>query len=479
MQADRCGLFAHLHHRQGGPLPTALALLIAHQRNEVRALFAARHPGPSCAGSADPVEATRRSLAQRRGVVHGAAFASRTLRAAVDAVMPTPAGVRLVHVTAGARPRRRHVLALALAAEAAAGSGTPVAGACVVHVDASVPARAGAPDLVIHDVSAACLDKRRRVPDLLDAYLSAVSEAPAVDIGPHCRAPEPCPYQSRCWAPYGERTIYHVARLSGAEREILRGAGFLRIDDVPEGSTLVGTAGRSALDLARRERVSIDVAGLRGALANLRVPLAYLDLEFATPTVPLVDGMRPFEPLAFQYSCHVDVAGSVRHDGHLHRRDGDPRPALARSLATTLAPIVAAGGSVVVFDAGAERRLLEDLARAVPDRGATLRAAAARTWDLLRVVRDHVHHYALRNELRLSRVVDVIARPGAAGGGRDAAEPGAVPVANGVEAQWLWRRLRSGDSDDPTRDAAALERYCAGDSAGMLQVTRVLRSWCA
>lgn len=51
-------------------------------------------------------------------------------------------------------------------------------------------------------------------------------------------------------------------------------------------------------------------------MSRWRFPLHFIDFETSTVALPFYKGMRPYEPVAFQFSHHVmEVDGSVRHDG--------------------------------------------------------------------------------------------------------------------------------------------------------------------
>jgi hypothetical protein len=51
-------------------------------------------------------------------------------------------------------------------------------------------------------------------------------------------------------------------------------------------------------------------------MSRWRFPLHFIDFETCTVALPFYKGMRPYEPLAFQFSHHIiDADGSVRHDG--------------------------------------------------------------------------------------------------------------------------------------------------------------------
>ncbi|MBK1730182.1 DUF2779 domain-containing protein [Halorhodospira halophila] len=110
-----------------------------------------------------------------------------------------------------------------------------------------------------------------------------------------------------------------------------------------------------------------------------------MDFETAQPALPRYPGTSPFQALPFQFSCHIQRAPGVapEHTDFLATADTDPRRPLAEALLNALGD----RGSIVVYSSF-ERRVLGELADALPDLAEPLAALQDRLWDLLRVVRD-------------------------------------------------------------------------------------------
>lgn len=386
------------------------------------------------------------------------------VRARVDGMRRLGDGWLLEVIAAGTRARAHHVRRLALAGRLAAGEGLLIRRSAVVHVRHRRGSEAQDPLLQSRDVSAAARMEQRRLPLRLQAAAASLRSAlePRTGIGAHCHRPRTCPFLAHCWSAYGEHSLLKVPDLRRATRSALRSAGWSDVRDLPPQPAGLTPHEQEALDDARSGRVRIDPQALRRGLAQLDAPVAYLDLEFATPAAPWLPGTEPFQPVPFQFSLHIeDGQGDVKQYEHLHRDPrADPRPALAGALATGLA----GAATIVVYDAAAERLLLNELAEVVPASAAPLRRAAERTWDLLALVRAAVRHPGFGAAWGLKRVAATLA-PGSYEG---------VDLPDGLAAQAAWRQLlRSGD--DGLADA--LKRYCGADSRAMLSIVRVLRGW--
>ena len=99
-------------------------------------------------------------------------------------------------------------------------------------------------------------------------------------------------------------------------------------------------------------------------LQTLQYPLYYLDFESINPAIPIFDGTRPYQQIAFQFSLHV-----VEHEGaepvhHMFLAEGtdDPRPEFMRRLKE----ILGESGSIVVYNAGFEKGILRACTEALP-----------------------------------------------------------------------------------------------------------------
>jgi Domain of unknown function(DUF2779) len=64
-------------------------------------------------------------------------------------------------------------------------------------------------------------------------------------------------------------------------------------------------------------------AGLRPIMADWKYPLHFLDFETTTPSLPFHKGLKPYQMMGFQFSCHhLHADGTITHDEFLA---ADPR----------------------------------------------------------------------------------------------------------------------------------------------------------
>lgn len=465
-----------VHAPGEGSMQAGLDRYLAEQRADLRALLRQRFVQTSRSDA--EVGAMRggrvrtlAALARGEPLIFDATFEAQVecdppaapplrLRGRVDVLERTEDGWTMAILAAGTRVRAHHVRRLALARLAGEETGIAAGGASVMHVERRPPSSAGTAPLRATDVTERSAQESRRLQRLLPAVAAslAAQAEPKTVIGGHCHRPRRCPFVDHCWPEVGAGGIYQVWGLRGATRRALRSAGWLRLDQIPTDVPGLSPDERRTIRDARAGTVRVEHGELRSALERLRPPIAYLDLEFATPAVPWVDGMAPFEPLPFQFSVDIEEG-----DGHLRHAEGlvlepgtDPRPVLARALAGALED----ASSIVVYDATAEGPLLAGLQAYAP----VLGPAAERLWDLLEVVRGTLRHPGFGARWDLKQVAATLAPESYLG----------VQLADGLAAQALWRRMlrradRAGEAD--------LRHYCAADSRAMVEVVRVLRGW--
>lgn len=144
-----------------------------------------------------------------------------------------------------------------------------------------------------------------------------------------------------CWseiyklteADFNEGTVLDVFRFRGKDKLISDGR--VRISSISSDDIVV-KEDRDKLTLSQRQMLQVkgipieeDRGGywiseklLRREIANWKFPYHFIDFETSTVALPFHAGMKPYEPVAFQYSHHVMYAdGRVEHAGQFLMTD--------------------------------------------------------------------------------------------------------------------------------------------------------------
>ena len=290
----------------------------------------------------------------------------------------------------------------------------------------------------------------------------AESAAPAIAPGDHCFTPYNCPYYTHCTRDLAqpEHGIGELPRLGKASRSDLEAAGVEEIEDIPDSFPL-SYLQRIVRTAVRQGRIQVH-GNLGNALTPIKPPVRHLDFETFAPAIPRFAGTRPYDAIPFLFSVHTEHDGQPpAHADYLHEGDDDPRPPLAERLLDALGE----EGTICVYS-GYERRMLRELAAAVPRRAAALAAVEARLFDLLPVVRNCCYHPDFRGSFSIKSVLPVLA-PGLGYGD--------LAVADGSLAAALYQRALANDNvAERQQTFAALRAYCQRDILATLELRKAL-----
>jgi len=269
---------------------------------------------------------------------------------------------------------------------------------------------------------------------------------------------------ARCWAtlpPHHVSTLYAMSRRALELDE----QGYRTIHDLP-GDVPLGPIADRQRRAVREGRLIVEPT-LAGALEVFVPPIAFLDFETVGLPVPAWDGCHPYDAVPVQFSCHVQEAdGRVTHHEWLAEGPEDPRPALAERL------IRACDGArtVVAYNAGFERRCIEQMAEALPGLAAPLLSIVARLVDLLQVVRNHVYHPDFAGSFGLKSVLPALVP--------DLRYDNLAIADGGTASLELERLLFQGHWLEPEAKEqlrSDLLRYCHQDTWGLVKLLKRLR----
>lgn len=415
-------LWLEIHRPELAAPPEPVRRAAMAEGVRVGVLARERHPGGVLVAETSGAErATRAALASGAPAVFEAAFRGRGARIRADLLVRLASGgFELVEVKASTRVRAEHELDLALQLVVARAAGVAIDEASVLHLDRGYRHEGGPLDLErlfvrrplgAERMATLTAEVEQRLADL--APVAGGERPPDVAVGDHCERPRRCPFHEIC---HGERP----------------------------------TPAAIAPD-AFRARVS-DHA--RDAIRRVAPPLRVLDVEAFAPAIPLFPGTRPYEPLPFLWAIATLGADGEATD----TRDDlvppgiDPR----RPFATSLVAAAGDGGTILTYG-DFERRLVRDLAAALPELAGRLEAVAGRIVDL------HALLGGVPLDPFLPRNRPARGKP--------------APIRDGGEAAAAYAELARGgvpEEEVPARERR-LREYCRRDVAALAALHRWLR----
>ncbi|MBN2577113.1 MAG: DUF2779 domain-containing protein [Deltaproteobacteria bacterium] len=413
-------------------------------------------------------ELSRAALAERRPLFEAGFIAGRAY-ARADVLVPV--GRKqwdLVEVKSSTKVKEEHIPDVALQRHVYEGAGLDIRRCSVMHIDRAYVRRGGldprklfARTEVTEEVEevggdvAGNLDEMARVVDQ--------PQPPKVKIGPHCFAPYECPLQDLCWKALPKHNVFSLTRVGNQAFDWYH-RGFLRLQDLPRDEVATG---KQAIQMAaiRSGRPHVEREAIGGFLDRIEYPLYLLDFETVGPALPLWNGSRPYQQVPFQFSLHVVEAPGGKPSHHAHLAEGrvDPRPEILARLKNLLDK----RGSIVAYNAKFESQVLEESTEAYPAFAAWWKRAEPRMVDLLVPFRNF--HYYHPDQLGHASLKNVL--PALTGRSYEGME-----IAEGVTASLEYLRVTFGDVSQAERRhvRAALEKYCALDTFGMVEIVRKL-----
>ena len=91
--------------------------------------------------------------------------------------------------------------------------------------------------------------------------------------------------------------------------------GIHRMEDVPAGDLNDRQQLQVDVTLGRRPEAEVVAPELFALMGDWEFPLHFVDFETTIPAIPFNAGLRPYQSIAFQFSCHhVHEDGTITHD---------------------------------------------------------------------------------------------------------------------------------------------------------------------
>ncbi len=225
-----------------------------------------------------------------------------------------------------------------------------------------------------------------KILDMLDAVNSKI--CPQEDISRNCFDPYDCQLRSLCWSHLPKNSVFELYR-----------AKDLAFDFYNKGITSIsGIDNISRLDHIQLKQYSSVIKGcpvierdkIRLFLDRLKYPLYFLDFETFSTAIPLFDGLRSYQAIPFQFSCHKlgSMDDKPQNYYFLAENDGsDPRPGFLENLKKVLGYNESSNGaypsgSILVYYESFEKNILKGLAATYPEHKWWIDDAISRILDL-------------------------------------------------------------------------------------------------
>ncbi|MCL5073997.1 MAG: DUF2779 domain-containing protein [Actinobacteria bacterium] len=247
----------------------------------------------------------------------------------------------------------------------------------------------------IDDVTAEAEILKEGVEEKINLMLEAINSGlcPEINIGKNCFNPYDCPLKEVCWSRLPKNNIFELYKGREAACYFYRN-GIIEISQINETSML------SSIQLMQYRAVKenceiIDKDRIGQFMKKLKYPLYFLDFETFATAIPLFDGLKPYQNIPFQFSCHLMQFPDAKPES-LYFLAGDdktdPRVGFLESLEKALGydsaqredkqHSTSTAGSILVYYEPFEKNILKELARVFPEHGWWIEDAIDRIIDL-------------------------------------------------------------------------------------------------
>jgi hypothetical protein len=369
---------------------------------------------------------------------------------------------RLIEVKATSKVKATHLDDLTIQSAVLEGAGLVVDGCYLMHLNTQYVFLGGELQLeemfALENMTAEIQARRLLVQTQLEEMWNVLERPAPPMIAPdgHCYQPYECPFWDHCTKEKSPRWVFHLPGSSKIQK-LLRKEGVETIDDIPDHVQLS--------DIQQHVKNNVEWISplLRARLQSVRYPVHHLDFETFMPAIPVFPHTRPYRPMPFQWSNHIEYEdGTIVHQQYLCTDGRDPREELALQLLESLGET----GSICVYSEY-ERFLLFALGDVLPHLKPALSNVVRRLWDLLSVIQQHYYHPDFRGSFSIKTVLPALV---------PALAYDDLTIQNGAVAAVMYQKMVFLETDlmERAHIAQALEEYCGRDTWAMVELRRVL-----
>ena len=352
--------------------------------------------------------------------LYEAAFTFEDIRTRVDILRRNgQQEFDLVEVKSSTRLKPEHITDVAIQMYVAEGSGIPIRGAYLMHLNNTYVYQGGDHDL--HQLFTLEEITNRTRSFMAENVLNDLSRMwtalefdtpPDIETGSHCTKPYRCSFYGHCHQ-----------------------------------------------DRARNNGQPYISPALPSRLGEITFPAGFLDFETVSPAIPVYPVTRPYQPIPFQWSLHIlDSSGLLMHHSYLNEDAENPRERFIISLLEAI-PL---HGAIVTYSSY-EKTILNGLAQAFPHYRSRLLALCDRIVDLLKLIRENYYHPDFNGSYSLKSVAPTLV-PSL--GYTD------MEIQDGAVASTAYTRMIAEDTpeSEKTNIRDALLTYCAQDTEAMVRI---------
>ncbi len=309
-------------------------------------------------------------------------------------------------------------------------------------------------------------DIQTKVLDLKEAL--KLESIPEVSIGEHCSSPYPCDFMGYCWKNVPKDSVFNIMGANRSELFLMYNAGIQSIRDI-ENEEVYNREQRIQIWSYKNKKAFASKKGISDFFDTLTYPLYFLDIEICMPALPEFEGNFPYQHIPYQYSLHCKQSADAEltHIDFLAEGMGNPSPQFLEHFLANIGD----KGSILIFDDSAERRVLNQLVKEMPERKAEMDNVLKRFVDITQVfMKRHYYNPLMKGSLSLKNILPALL-PGI--------DYSQLAISNGITALAAFDKLRNPQADLFETDELRknLLEYCKMDTYAVAMITEKLREF--
>lgn len=413
---------------------------------------------------------TQDAVSNGASTIYEGAFSHNGVFIKADILHLSPAGWELYEVKSSAKPKAHYQDDIAIQYYVISETGLHLAKACLVHLNTNYVRQgpiAVKQLFTIVEVTETIRKMQFDVPGRLTAMRAMLQgNLPEIDISPNCDDPHTCAFHGHCWAHIPKNSVFDFRGLGRPNAWEQYWQGTVRMEDAP--ASALGWRQKLQLDGILYQKNYVDKGAVKAFLDSPWFPLCFMDFETTfMVSIPLFDGMRPYEQLPFQFSLHlIEKEGAEPvHSAYLAK---DLRNPCEEFLSTLLAAIPPAA-CILTWNKSFEVNRLQELAARFPEKSADISAVIENIRDLMIPFRDKIlYHWKQNGSYSIKDVLPALVH---------GLSYENLPISSGDMASAAWvRMIQEPDSHEQRRLYLELLEYCHLDTWAMVLIWKEMQA---
>ena len=191
-------------------------------------------------------------------------------------------------------------------------------------------------------------------------------EEPNIDLSLSCHKPYDCPFFKYCTKNLPSPNIFDIGWNVHFDKKIdIYKRNNLTYKEILNKESINEKATEQIKFTLNNLKPKINKENIKKLLNSLTYPLYFLDFESYQPSIPQIDGTKPYQQICFQYSLHyyLEKNGKLYHKEYLSEDyNGNPMYGLCKKLCEDIPK----NSCVLVYNQTFEKARLKEMAALFP-----------------------------------------------------------------------------------------------------------------